>query len=895
MKASCQGRGHNPRGQFSGMLQEWPWGRYFDGFWEAEVSFFLAHRSPLAFTRLNFFRAKFGLVQQGVYCYPPSTSNSFLQGRFGQEPVNESRRQLLLLVSRVVAMASQTTSQSSERNKMDQIVAEFYAKSLHIILDSRIPSLSSQNYLEESHHSAASSSPRSKSTNKWFNLEMENCAAVAECAEPWKRGCLEPMTVDILLQQPSSELPSPSSFGGGGLRYYKGTSPGRENISGDSWTGDIEGCASPGGLCRTILERWVIHYTGRKKSVGGGGGGGSGGSKTGTVGSGEGVGISRGAGGGAPLPYPSSHAVESPVVYKRTVIMLRSLYCTMRTLPSHRLFRLVNSSHHSRSFSLSYRVSASPPPLSESDQAAMMNNSFGLTPIETMWGRMCISVNYRHTTAVTALEITPPMEPRIITDYVGSPHTNPIRKFHSVGSVPSGGISGRRGVHVVSLPSSVPSSPSGPSFDRRHSWSSGQAKMHLQQPLGASPSFRSSRSPSPSVATDFNPSSSPAAHSASPSHNLHLQLSPRTSPSRPSLPRQYSSQPSSFHQVGHGHPSQPIPIAEHGRSPPFSASPSPSPPTHYSAPRSAPVSIPRPSSGRTYLSSSPRRLEGPTHTRSPYPPPSAGRTLDNVPRSLSSASKQWTVAGTNVHVPNLEGKDAPPRLSISDWAVNSSLLLSPAHPFRPHQVTSGDDKVDEGPPSGLKRSLYAPPRLLLPSRGMSKVETVEDADDEEFSCPFAVDDEEAESYRSRMDSPKVRQSSDTFEAVGQVHQRSQDAAVGALVRILKAAPPLRPWNMSSPVVSGSPNLRASPPVAPLAPADMLGGKVKSSPPRPTTVRSRSGTTSLVGSPVSQALAAKVTPKTSGSALEELRSYMEMRDHLQRQSGVKLASSPAKHL
>ncbi|KAL2611800.1 hypothetical protein R1flu_023492 [Riccia fluitans] len=786
-------------------------------------------------------------------------------------------------------MAAQTMSQSNERSKVEQIVAEFYAKSLHIILDSRIPSLSPQNYLEESHHSAASSSPRSKTTNKWFNLEMENCPALAECVEPWKRGCLEPMTVDILLQQPSGELPSPSSCGGGGLRYYKGSSPNRENISGDSWSGDIEGCASPIGLCRTILERWVIHYTGRKRSVGGGGGSGS--SKPGSGEGATGVGVSRGAGGGAPLPHPSSHTVESPVVYKRAVIMLRSLYCTMRTLPSHRLFRLVNSSHHSRSFSLSYRVSASPPPLSDSDQAAMMNNSLSLTPIETMWGRMCISVNYRHTTAVTALEITPPMEPRIITDYVGSPHTNPIRKFHSVGAVPSGGISGRRGVHVVSLPSSVPSSPSGPSFDRRHSWSSGLAKVHLQQPLGVSPSFRSSRSPSPSVPTDFNPSCSPAAHSASPSHNLHLQLSPRTSPSRPSIPRQYSSQPSSFH-----HPSQPIPITEHGRSPPFSASPSPSPPTHYnSAPRSAPVSIPRPSSARPYLASSPRRLEGPTHPRSQYPPPSPGRNLDSFPRSVSSASKQWTVPGTNLHVTNLEGKDAPPRLSISDWAVNSSLLLSPAHPFHPHQVT-GEDKGDGGPPSGLKRSLYAPPRLLLPSRGVSKVETLDDGDDAEFSCPFAVDDEEAESYRSRMDSPKVRQSADAFEAVGQVHQRSQDAAVGALVRILKAAPPLRPWSLPSPVLSGSPNLRTSSPGAHLVPAEILGGgKVKSSPPRPTTAKNRSGTTSLVGSPVSQSLAAKVPPKTSGSALEELRSYIEMRDHLQRQSGVKLVSSPAKHL
>ncbi|BBN16064.1 autophagy-related protein 13 [Marchantia polymorpha subsp. ruderalis] len=784
-------------------------------------------------------------------------------------------------------MAAQNSSQT-ERATIEQIIVECYAKALHIIVDSRIPYLSSQNYADESHHSAASISPRSRTPNKWFNLEMDTCPAVAECVEPWRRGSSEPMTVDVLLQQPmggGGDVPSPRERR---TRYYKGSSPGRENSSGDSWSGEGEGCASPGGLCRTILERWVVQHVKRKPlsaasvSAGGKAGSGAGGFVEPFGGSGGGgVGGPRGTGGGTPLPYPSSHVVESPVVYKRTVIMLRSLYSHMRTLPAHRLFRLVNSSSHSRSFSLSYRVSASPPQLSESDQAAMTIYNF--TPIETPWGKMCIAVHYRHTTAFTALEITPPLKPRIIPDYVGSPTTDPLRRFSNVGSVPSGGISGRRGVHVVSLPSSVPSSPSGPSFGRRHSWSGGHGKMQL--PPAASPSFRASRSPSPSVpASDFIPSSplAQSPHSASPSHNLHLHnQSPRTSPSRPSFPRQLPSQPSSFHHGGS--PSQPIPNYELGKSPPYSASPSPSPPTHYSAQRSAPVSIPRPSSARPYVGTSPRRLEGPPHplSKSPYPPPSPSRNVETLPRALSCNSKQWPVPVPNLFVPTLEGRVAPRHLSISDWAVNSSVLVSPTHPFHAHQV-QGDDKGDECSSSGVKRSMYAPPRLLtLGSRGLAKVDSIDDGDDEEFSCPFAVDDDEADDYRSRMDSPKVRQSSDLFEAVGQGHQRSQDAAVGALIRILKGAPPLRPWNLPSPVVSGSPNMRPSPPGL-LGPSEMLGGgKLRSSPPRPPMMRSRSGSTSHVGSPVSM----KVQPKTSGLALEELRIYIEMRDHLSRQSGV----------
>ncbi|CAM6120568.1 unnamed protein product [Calypogeia fissa] len=811
-------------------------------------------------------------------------------------------------------MASPLTSTQAEKAKIDQIVSEFFAKSLHIILESRIPYIPTQSHPEDtSHHSAASAStsttnsPSSRSTNRWFNIEMDNCASVIDSVEPWKRGSVEPMVVDILLQQPmgGGDIPSPS--GVGPPRYFKGTSPSRGNSSGDSWSGEGEGCVSPGGLSRTLLERWVIQYVPRKKGggavggsgsmnrlvigFGGEGQGGGGGCASGSKGAGKGT----GGGGGPPLPYPSSHIVERPVVYKRTVIMLRSLYCTMRTLPAHRLFRLVNSSSHSRSFSLSYRVSSLPTLLSESDEAAMMTCI--LTPVETMWGRLCISVGYRHTTAVTALEITPPMLPRIIQDYVGSPTTDPLRRFSNVGSLP-GAISSRRGVHVISLPSSVPSSPSGPSFGRRHSWSGGLQKF--PPALTATPSFRASRSPSPSQPCDFNPSPpmpSPSPYSSSPSKNLPHGLSPRTSPSRPSVPRPHTAHPVSLHHVGRDNLSQPIPIHDRGRSPHFSPSPSPSPPTpsHVAPPqeggyphvRSAPVSIPRPSSARPSLGSSPRLLltEGPPQPqiRSQYPPPSPSRNVDVLPRALTGLPRGWTGQQVqNLFIPSLEGRVAP-RLSISTLA-ESSLLVSPPHPY--HQA--GEERGEDGPPSGVKRSLYAPPRLITLGSRSSKIGSQDDADEQEFSWPFAVDDDEAEEYisryRSRMESPQGRHTADAFE---QAHQRSQDAAVGALVRILKSAPPLRHRSPASPVNSGSPSPRHSlPPSIGSHVGSMGSGKLKNSPPLPTTTRSRSGTTSLVGSPSSQLLGAgKISPKTSRAALDELRGYVEMRDHLLRQSGV----------
>ncbi len=549
-------------------------------------------------------------------------------------------------------------------------MSEFFVKSLHVILESRIPFVAAQSQsggagggggggggrggdeVSFLGSSPVSSSSSSRSTNRWFNLELENCNAVQESAEPWRRGIMqEAMVVDILLQQQQQQqqqggdplLPSASSSSAAGgssatrHRFFKGaSSPNRypsTSRGGDSWSGNDDSFSSQGGPSPTLLERWVVHYERRKKPPstatgglglggtgrgvsGGGGGGGLGHSESWGSGNLEGrFAVGSGSPGRAqqgvnlPIPYLPTHVIESPVVYKRTIIMLRSLYCSVRTLPAHRLFRLANSSSHSQSFSLSYMVSAAPPPLTTGDDRLM--STCRLTPIETQWGRLCVSVAYRSATAVTALEIMPPILPRIIADYVGSPTTDPLRRFSSIGSMPSRGNPGKQGVHMVSLPSSVPVS-----LGRRHSWSGGLNKVAGPPSLPpSSPTFQSA-SPSP----NFHPSppkppSSPSGQGHMPSH-----LSPRTSP----LHRPFS-QPSSYQ--GHSNASQPIPIKSR-YSPPFSPSPSPSPPAHgYSQQdnvlrsSSAPVSIPRPSNPMRPNSRHP--MADPYHqNRGLLPPPS---------------------------------------------------------------------------------------------------------------------------------------------------------------------------------------------------------------------------------------------------------------------------------
>jgi autophagy-related protein 13 len=352
----------------------------------------------------------------------------------------------------------------TEKAKIEQIVAEYYAKALHIILEARIPHvLGGQGvggYGGSEHDSMLGGSGKG-ATNKWFNLELESSGHVGESVESWRRGaCQEPMVVEIVLYQPNGAME-----GGVAGRLERQRSSGNKwglspqrvaDLKGESWE---EGESfAPGGVSRTLLERWVVHYEQMKEgswlgfgpvlakqSVASGEGAGAGGASLEENSAGlelKGPASSSG--------LPANHALERPVVYKRTVIMLRSLYCLVRTLPAFRLFKLANSSSHSRSFSLSYTVSSASLAVSEQDEGAMIKCN--LTPIETQWGRLCISSMYRNATAVTALEVTPRILSRIIADYVGSPTTDPLRRFTSVGSLPSGGLSGRHGVHVVSLP-----------------------------------------------------------------------------------------------------------------------------------------------------------------------------------------------------------------------------------------------------------------------------------------------------------------------------------------------------------------------------------------------------------------------------------------------------------
>lgn len=102
-------------------------------------------------------------------------------------------------------MASSRGNVHSETAKKEQIITEFFTKTLQIILESRSPYMSSRNYSGEQGVSSPSSSSSSSSSHrtrdKWFNLGLKDCPTTLENIDFWRQSNLEPMVVDVILVQ----------------------------------------------------------------------------------------------------------------------------------------------------------------------------------------------------------------------------------------------------------------------------------------------------------------------------------------------------------------------------------------------------------------------------------------------------------------------------------------------------------------------------------------------------------------------------------------------------------------------------------------------------------------------------------------------------------------------
>ncbi|KAF8404414.1 hypothetical protein HHK36_009299 [Tetracentron sinense] len=410
-------------------------------------------------------------------------------------------------------MASPRSNLHQESTNTEQIITEFFAKCLHIILESRSPCAYSRNYSGEQTQSSPSSSSSSSSSfrprDKWLNLALRDCVVDVILV----RG---PVDCDPVRCSPRRGLVKNLSV---------------EELFPNFWNSGHEECLLE-EKSEKIIERWVIQYKNQK-------------SRDFTSGS------------------KRSGGTSSKSLYKKSIVLLRSLYLTVRLLPAHKLFRDLNKSGQIHTYTLSHRVSSSVEPFNRREEEEM--RPFNRTEVDTSCGRLCLSVLYRPTLSDLSLEPSTPISPQFIPDYVGSPMTDPLKRFPSLPLA---------GMVAHGSPSSFP-------FSRRHSW--GYDIYKASQP---------SVSPSPSPTY----SDSRALLSNLGSHRLPPVSLPRHPHETPS-----SSNVSLCHQYNTS-------FDEYWPSPIFSPSSSPSPPTHIPSSHpsnallrcdSAPVSIPAARFGRS--------------------------------------------------------------------------------------------------------------------------------------------------------------------------------------------------------------------------------------------------------------------------------------------------------
>nr|XP_010919445.1 autophagy-related protein 13a isoform X3 [Elaeis guineensis] len=261
--------------------------------------------------------------------------------------------------------------------------------------------------------------------------------------------------------------------------------------------------------------------------------------------------------------------------YKKSILLLRSLYCFLRLLPAYRVFRMLRSSNQSHNYDLSYRALSFAEPFSREEEREFKLHSF--TPVETQFGQLIVSVQYRPSLSDFNLEASSLLPPMIITDYVGSPATDPMRAF------PSSPY--ERGARPISFPLRGVRTSATPSAPRPHSWTSAPLVHH---PLSSFPI----------------PASPPDGYGN------------RIPSQRPTTHRKGS-----------------FSFDEFKFSPPFSSpSPTPSPPAQGSSylhshlrSETAPLSIPQPLTGKSRVHSSPI-LSDPTKIFLPPPSPRSMRT-----------------------------------------------------------------------------------------------------------------------------------------------------------------------------------------------------------------------------------------------------------------------------
>ncbi|PPD87148.1 hypothetical protein GOBAR_DD15902 [Gossypium barbadense] len=562
-------------------------------------------------------------------------------------------------------MTSTHTNSHTEAAKMEQVITEFFYKSLLIILESR---------------------------SSYVSSPLRECPSALENLDLCRRSNFEPVVVDVILEQKPLDW-GPASF--------SPTSDLVRNLSSKNknsyfWNSDQDESGSE-MKCEKIIERWFVHHESRK-----------------------GRDFNSG--------NRRSSCNNLSALYKKLILMLRSLYVTVRLLPAYNIFRDLNSSGLIRSFKLVPRVSSFVEPLTRKEEVDMQR--FWFTPVDTSCGRLCLSVLYYSSISDMSSESSTPMSPQFIPDYVGSPLADPLRRFPSL-PVSHGS------------PSSLP-------FSRRHSWSYDHYK--------ASPPLVS-----------FSPSPTHSESNALVSNPSSLGLPPMSLPPHPPETSLAHKRNTNFDET---HLSKALLRSE-----------------------SAPVNIAAPKLANTPALSGKQNLPpcpplkitraGTSRTDNIRVPAETDATIEKI----FSFGKEdcWKYSGVKPF------SNSSPRISCSR---SSSRSLQDDFDYSefpcPFDVEDGE-MMDPGSSSGSSRSGISGSGI-----GIGKWECVfrsqgwiggEFLYDSAFLLrkPLTI----APLFSLPKSYVRIGNPSDPNEAGLFMNRKSQDAAVGALVRLLKKAPPLR--------------------------------------------------------------------------------------------------------
>lgn len=318
-------------------------------------------------------------------------------------------------------------------------------------------------------------------SSRWFLLEVEDTEGAANDLEAWRKDMSQPMVIEIFM--PNTALSNARN---------ESSSSGRQ-------TSEL------------LLERWTLQY--QRKTLAGQG----------------------------PVGTPVNRStIDEAAVYKRLIILVRSLFSYVRVLPAYRMYRACKR-HQGRLCRLDYRI------LRQAQRGSIGGarsvdtprlQQFSFAPVDTPSGCFKVSVEYQPSATVHVLEqsTVPLTFPHIISDYIGGayPHSAPSA-HRAMRPALSASVYEFAGTALpLPDPSSSPPISTGAGILRvqrslscvqRHSWSSKDVQVALVPVSGSS---GGSASPS------SGGGSSAAAVARRPSL-AHSPMQPSTPSGRPPL------------------------------------------------------------------------------------------------------------------------------------------------------------------------------------------------------------------------------------------------------------------------------------------------------------------------------------------------------------------------